>query len=264
MEPTRPDEPEPTRALPADLLRRVLDSLDVGVIVTDAAGQVVYNNPEASRLTNESAPVHIERRVLSLHDDGQLVAHITTLRDITTRTRLESENAAMREAAGTDPLTGLANRRHIAEELKRQHALLIRTGTSFALLLADIDGFKAINDRIGHAAGDAALVGLSRLLLAQCRPSDLVGRYGGDEFLIIVPQITIENAATLADRLRAAIATAPPDAFGGTPLTISLGIAEAHASEPLPDLLARTDAALYQAKADGRNRVVVAEGPNPS
>ncbi len=259
MAPSHPEPSTPPPVLSANLLRRVLDGLDTGVRVVDLRGNVLYANREAERLADVPA---IVRHAQPLRDDqGHPFGVVEILRDPAATLALERENAALRREADTDPLTGIANRRRLDFELECQHALFQGDGTPYCLLHADIDHFKAINDASGHAAGDAALVGVARLLTEHCRPSDLVGRHGGDEFLILVPQITAENAASLADRLRAAIASAPPDSLGGTRLTISLGIAEAHAGERLPQLLARADAALRQAKAEGRNRAVLAANP---
>lgn len=260
---------KPPQALSAEILRRILDDLDTGVILTDAHGQIVYANREAERLAgNGDSPLSdgaqpdiptVERRAHPLHDDqGRLIGHVQYLRDNTRTLAIEQENAALRSAAATDPLTGLANRRHLDSELICRHDQLQHDEISHCVFIADIDNFKSINDSVGHITGDEALLAVARTLADHCRPGDLVGRYGGDEFLILVPRITAENAVKLADRLRVAVASQP---IAGTRLTVSLGVAEAGARESPAQLLARADAALRRAKSEGRDRVVLAENP---
>jgi diguanylate cyclase (GGDEF)-like protein len=260
---------EPSQPLSAETLRRILDILDTGVRVVDLDGNIVYANDEADRLDRKGAgPLFdstpsdippVDRRAHPLHDDqGQLIGHVEVLRDISKSLAIEQENAALRLATMTDPLTGLANRRHLDSELTCRHDQFQQPNISHCVLIADIDHFKHINDTAGHITGDEALLAVARTLADHCRPGDLVGRYGGDEFLILVPQITAKNAVTLAERLRAAVASSP---IAGTRLTISLGVAEAGARESPAQLLARADAALRRAKSEGRDRVVLAENP---
>jgi diguanylate cyclase (GGDEF)-like protein len=157
----------------------------------------------------------------------------------------------------TDPLTGAYNRRHMEtcldEVIERQH----RTGAHAALLLIDIDQFKLINDRLGHAAGDSVLRTVVALVADRVRRLDRVFRIGGDEFLLLLPDTDLSAAQTVAEDLRARIAAAAmPDA---APVTVSIGLASLGNGQQIDDWMQQADAALYRAKQQGRNRVVAAD-----
>ena len=169
--------------------------------------------------------------------------------------RLVSE---LKRASRHDPLTGLLNRRAIDEALAAEVQRARRLGVPFSVLMLDVDHFKPINDTHGHAAGDRALQHLATLLTSQMRDIDRVGRYGGEEFVVLLPGTPQEQAHGLAQRLCEKVAALPP-MWRDTPLpvTVSIGLAEwLGDSDGLPALLARADAALYRAKEGGRNRVV--------
>jgi diguanylate cyclase (GGDEF)-like protein len=157
-----------------------------------------------------------------------------------------------------DGLTGLLNRRAMEETLLAQMQRSRRTGEPFAVLMLDLDHFKTINDRHGHAVGDRALKHTAAALKAELREVDAVGRFGGEEFLVLMPGATVETALPVAERLRSALVTAP-EAEGATlRLSASIGIAQWRESEEETSrLLMRADAALYQAKLRGRNCVAV-------
>lgn len=159
--------------------------------------------------------------------------------------------------ARRDALTGLYNRHAGEEVLHRCEAALQADRMSYAVVLADIDHFKRVNDRFGHAVGDRVLQTVARILAAQVRAGDAVVRWGGEEFLLILPAVALEAAAELAQRVRAAVA-AHLDAEVG-PLSISLGVAAATWGQGSATLVERADQALYSAKAQGRNRVVLAD-----
>ncbi|MBB5691219.1 two-component system cell cycle response regulator [Roseomonas alkaliterrae] len=159
------------------------------------------------------------------------------------------------EMAVTDALTGLRNRPYIRRHLDS----LLRSGTAAAVLLMDVDRFKPLNDRYGHAAGDAALKEVAARLREQLRAVDVVGRYGGEEFMVVMSGATEEEATAVADRLRAAIADAPFDVGPVTlPVTMSIGVAVSGGQTAADGLIAAADAALYRAKEGGRNRVEAA------
>lgn len=160
-------------------------------------------------------------------------------------------------AASHDFLTGALNRVALNT---RGEALLLRTPRAAALMI-DIDHFKRVNDNHGHAAGDITLTSFARLMEAALRDRDLFGRQGGEEFVVLLPDITLEEALNAAERLRR-IADETPVDLGDHPLhiTVSIGVAASTAEQPQPlaRLLQRADGALYRAKAEGRNRVVAA------
>jgi len=180
------------------------------------------------------------------------------MRILDLQTELINAREALRVQATQDPLTGLWNRGAILEALRREIARAKRERNSVAVVMADLDHFKRINDSYGHLAGDAALRQVADRMRSSIRPYDAIGRYGGEEFLILLPGCNIPGAATVAERLMTSIAGQPVDLAGEKLLiTCSLGVASnSEAPEADADWLIRAaDAALYQAKSAGRDRV---------
>ncbi len=159
--------------------------------------------------------------------------------------------------AETDSLTGMLNRRHVLEMGQRMMQRCRRDGRPCAMLMLDVDRFKEINDRHGHLAGDKALRAIAYALGSCLRPGDQIGRYGGEEFAMILPGADAREAGVVAERLRAAVAQLKPDwAPGAEPLTVSGGIAISTGEfEDFNELIVRADRALYRAKDAGRNRM---------
>lgn len=201
-------------------------------------------------------------------------AHTRTVALSATRARLRQSEAALQsqlqaiqslqdqltEQANRDPLTGLYNRRYLTTALQREIDACAREGATLALLLIDLDLFKQINDRHGHAAGDDVLCQISALLLQSMRPSDICCRYGGEEFLLVLPGMGLQTAVERAQALRQQVAERRWLA-DGQPIgvTLSVGVACAHNARVAPAaLIDLADRALYQAKAEGRNRVCMA------
>ena len=170
----------------------------------------------------------------------------------------------LREQAQTDGLTGLANRRHFQDRLSAEASRSRRHGTPLALVLLDVDHFKQVNDTYGHHAGDVVLQHVASVVCDSCRPYDLAARYGGEEIVILAPQTDAPSAATLADRVRRAIAVSAVSVGSGlsVAVTVSAGVAALDPADvPLTspdDLLRRVDAALYGAKRAGRDRIELA------
>jgi two-component system, cell cycle response regulator len=164
---------------------------------------------------------------------------------------------ALREQATHDPLTGLWNRYALLDALEREHGRAGREGTPLAVIMVDLDHFKEVNDTYGHLAGDATLRETAGRMQAVVRSYDLVGRYGGEEFLIVLPGTSGPNAAQLAERLRAALAQEPVGARFRIAVTASFGVAATgQGPDDDPQTLIRlADEALYRAKEKGRNRV---------
>ncbi|MFQ5993556.1 MAG: putative bifunctional diguanylate cyclase/phosphodiesterase [Acidiferrobacterales bacterium] len=176
--------------------------------------------------------------------------------------RVALEQAAKRkqlqDLATIDGLTGLLNRGALQKILEREHAQSQRHGRPYSLLLLDVDRFKTINDTYGHAAGDKVLAVVAGLAQRSLREGDWVGRWGGDEFLCLLPDADDEKGAVIAERLRRQVAERPADVDGRrVPVTLSIGLAHfPYAGDRLDKILTSADAALYGAKRRGRNRVV--------
>lgn len=154
----------------------------------------------------------------------------------------------------SDSLTGLANRRGGELAIQREIARAWREGTPLSFVLIDVDDFKRWNDEYGHEAGDDVLCRVARIVGNAVRGSDLAVRWGGEEFLLVLPNVTVKGATVVAERIRV---EAESSAFDQRPLTISAGVAELEPGENVGSVLARADARLSQAKRAGRNRVVV-------
>jgi diguanylate cyclase (GGDEF)-like protein len=173
--------------------------------------------------------------------------------EIAEHLRSEENWAALERLALTDPLTGLSNRRAGERALDREVARARRAGSPFSVALLDLDRFKDINDVHGHAVGDDVLCEVSRILTSTFRASDLAVRWGGDEFLILLPDVTLDGAAVFAERARMQIESLAVPAIPR--VTISAGIVQVHSDENPRAAVTRADAKLYEAKRDGRNRI---------
>ena len=178
---------------------------------------------------------------------------------------LEELNRRLFEQSREDPLTGLGNRLRLDEELETLQARVDRYGYSYAVILCDVDFFKSYNDRHGHVAGDEVLKRVAGEIRSQCRSGDTAYRYGGEEFLVVLPEQPIEAAVAVADRLRRSVESLgipheSKDPAG--PVTISAGVAALRAGDgkSTDDLLKEADAALYRAKDAGRNLVASPQG----
>jgi diguanylate cyclase (GGDEF)-like protein len=173
------------------------------------------------------------------------------------RSRLGETNRQLEEAlerihsiAIRDELTGAYNRRFLMETLAREQARAARRGGSYAVCVLDIDYFKQVNDTLGHAAGDSVLQAVAQVAASGLRAVDVFGRFGGEEFLVVLPDTDRAGALLVAERIRATVETAPLPAR----VTVTIGVAQ-HGGDDVAGVLARADQALYRGKAAGRNRV---------
>jgi diguanylate cyclase (GGDEF)-like protein len=161
--------------------------------------------------------------------------------------------------ATVDGLTGLHNRRWLDDVFPRQIERCARTGAPLSLLLADVDHFKRFNDRHGHLVGDRALQLVAEVIAASLRPTDLIARFGGEEFAALLPSATADQAVLAAERLRRTLAGRPMlvanERETSVELTLSVGVAQLQRGDTLQTLVAAADSALYRAKSSGRNRV---------
>jgi len=187
------------------------------------------------------------------------ISLVLAVRNVRFRTRVnrELENAYSRveKLSQLDTLTGLANRRAMMESIKSEQTRSSRTGKSFGLIMADIDKFKQVNDRYGHACGDEVLVEVSRRLQSAFREQDITSRWGGEEFLILLPETSLRGAVKVAEKTRALIADTPV-LWNDRSLNITLtfGVSEG-GSVPIDEAVQMADKALYEGKRNGRNRV---------
>lgn len=172
--------------------------------------------------------------------------------------KLREANSRLDSLARTDPLTELHNRRTIVERLGEEENCFLKNGKIFSIIMADIDHFKTYNDRYGHTFGDQVLVGIANLLKSATRTRDVVARWGGEEFLILLPETGGEEAREVADRMRMVIAQTPIFLEGREiHLSMTFGVAECSSNTGINECIARADKALYKGKGNGRNQVVL-------
>ncbi|MCA3254105.1 MAG: diguanylate cyclase, partial [Alphaproteobacteria bacterium] len=191
-------------------------------------------------------------------DMVEVIARVRTLlRRGRLTERLRQNLVRSMRLASTDAVTGVHNRHHLMQQLGTLVLRARTTAKPLAALMVDLDHFKSVNDRFGHAVGDRALRAVGHELSAAVRGLDVVARYGGEEFAVLMPDSDLAAAELAAERVRAAVETLHTRHPGVPPLTVSIGVAAMRAGEDDGgDLLVRADAALYAAKTGGRNRVV--------
>jgi diguanylate cyclase (GGDEF)-like protein len=247
------------RALPPDTPVSRTEDVQIARLLPPTAQLVVSLDAGAERL----AVLTLGPR---LHDQGFGAAECELAGTLAFAAAIALKNAQLVEqlqsAATTDSLTGLANRRAMEERLEAELSRTKRHQIITSVVALDIDHFKEVNDTLGHAGGDRLLVSISNVLKQQCRTLDAVGRMGGDEFLVILPMTTAEEAVTFVQRAQRAVARIGIEAPEYGLPTLSIGIAEAPRHGPTRDLImAAADAALYRAKRAGRDTVELAEDP---
>lgn len=218
-------------------------------------------------------PIAVEKNLtlarMQRENERLQAALAESLREITHKNdELQQLVQRLEEAATTDPLTGLANRRRLSDRLEQMHAEAVRYGTDLACILFDLDGFKAINDTLGHQAGDELLTTVGEIIRGQIRSSDLAARFGGDEFVILMPHTTCDTAVNLAQRIMHQFGSVCPldaktkDAVSACGM--SVGVASLRTSRPRSgeELIHHADTAMYTAKDSGRRciRVCDADG----
>jgi diguanylate cyclase (GGDEF)-like protein/PAS domain S-box-containing protein len=186
---------------------------------------------------------------------GEMIGLVNTLRDVSDRRRQQAE---LERLASTDDLTGLANRRNLAEALRRETAAARRHGWPVSLIMLDLDHFKAVNDRHGHPTGDDVLVAVAQRLAGTVRAGETLARLGGEEFGWLLPDCDAESAMAVAERARALVGSDPFPGVGV--LTMSAGVSTASQAADDQELYRAADRALYEAKQTGRNRTVHAGG----
>jgi diguanylate cyclase (GGDEF)-like protein/PAS domain S-box-containing protein len=216
------------------------------------------------KLANYTGDSHIWLEIYTypiFNEMGKVVNVIEYTRNITQRKRAQAERDILVDRlqylSRIDDLTGLLNRRVLIEKLEDEVRRIQRYKSNLSLIICDIDYFKEINDKYGHDIGDRILQMVSRLFTEAIRNTDIIGRYGGDEFLVILPETTIEGAKEIAERIRSSVENFKfKEGETSINTTVSLGIAEFNPEkENVGELIKRADNALYIAKGKGRNRV---------
>ncbi|MCF8177798.1 MAG: GGDEF domain-containing protein [Sulfuritalea sp.] len=262
-------------------LRNAMLLFSAGILLPPLLHLLTVDNPYAAQISvglvilfiTEQQYSGVAKRQLDRElENGQrnlaLVEQLTLTRSALNdaNQKLTSKNAELssmlervRVMATRDELTGAFNRRFIGEQLERQVALKARHGTPASIVMLDLDHFKKINDRYGHSVGDQALKETVRAIDAELREGDVVARFGGEEFLVLLPVAGLEAASQLAERLRAALAkVALREGQEEIHLRASFGIAELRSEDTVEMWLRRADLALYEAKEKGRDCVVEA------
>lgn len=265
------DRQPPDAALSAVLARSLVDrkvffsnSLRVWQEVGGTGGEMVeFVNVAVVPLSIESRVIGavVADNYFTRHPvDADVVRRLEAITNLAAlaidRARLHARTVAMAEIDG---LTGVYNRRYYSEALERVLDAASRSGQQVSIAVFDLDHFKRVNDEHGHLVGDELLKDIAKILVAQIRGSDMVARYGGEEFVLLLKNTSSAAAVQVAEKLRERIKTAPLAGGRLTGVTLSAGVATAHAGESAVALFERADRALYAAKQQGRDRVVVAE-----
>jgi two-component system, cell cycle response regulator len=238
------------------LLKEDPATLDIPVIFLSALGdtETIVKGLSLGADDYISKPFSPQELVARVAVAVRLKRERDRLRRAAEESRRRAEAAS--EMSMTDALTGLLNRYGLQRALQRELAEARRYARPLSCLLLDLDHFKSVNDTYGHAAGDAALAQAARVLAEAVRGSDMVCRYGGEEFIVLAPETNLRGALALAEKIRRAVSSR---LFGADarsfPLTLSVGVAELRPTESGNDMIARADEALYQAKQRGRDRV---------
>jgi two-component system chemotaxis response regulator CheY len=242
-----------------DLIRRIRNEIKGGytytILVTALEDKArVIEGLEAGADDYVSKPYYSEELLARI----KIGERILSLEDGLREARAQMEHQALHDA-----LTGLLNRRAIQQHALAEVNRADRASTRLSILMMDLDNFKLVNDHYGHAAGDLALQLFAGVLVKNVRPYDWAGRWGGEEFLCLLPGAELSDAAQVAERIRASTEqlSPPPTEQGPLKLTVSIGVASANGVEgptQLDKLMHAADTAMYQAKAGGRNRVCLA------
>jgi diguanylate cyclase (GGDEF)-like protein len=218
---------------------------------------LIQNRPETIDINLEI--LYWAALIIVLPSFALMGAYLNRLRERLNErnTHLNKALKKIQELAVTDELTGLHNRRSIMSELSKEWERTERSGNHFCIALMDLDLFKEINDTYGHHAGDTVLKRFASLVSKELRSPDSIGRYGGEEFLLIMPNTRIIEAKTVTERIREKVAGYTHDDIDqGLTIHVSIGIAE-YQNQSTQELLKQADTALYQSKNNGRNRVSV-------
>jgi diguanylate cyclase (GGDEF)-like protein len=191
--------------------------------------------------------------MLELNQESSVAQNTLTRANV----NLKQREVQILEASLTDALTGVGNRRKLEQALATEISRVRHDGSALSAIMTDVDHFKRVNDEYGHGVGDKVPVQLGALLRSQTRQTDIVARFGGEEFIVLMPHTSLAQAAAKAENLRGALAAELIEPLA-RPVTASFGVAELSGEEDGESFLGRVDKALYRAKEGGRNQVVAA------
>ncbi len=249
-----------------DLLRKVKSiKPDTKLVILTAFGKKNYLMDAISLGVDKFIlkPVEEESYLNELSDLAQTIKLEKQLKleeekRIRAQEKLEEANKRLSRLARTDPLTGLSNRRDIYDKLDYEIKRFERNDKSFSIAIGDIDGFKDINDNFGHDAGDFVLFSIAHHMRSILRKQDMVGRWGGEEFIFIFPETNAEGAAIVAEKVRQAVAEKIMTyKENKITITITIGVATFNEMQPITDCIKKADTALYEGKKKGKNCVAV-------
>ncbi|GAB6051096.1 GGDEF domain-containing protein [Hydrogenophilus islandicus] len=248
------DEVAQMSSLSADYQKELEQAADV----IEKASDISEISPLLNQLLEDTRAMH--QSIARSHQELTAVKAEAEAAESRVR-ELEAQVAQLSALVARDPLTGLLNRRGLEESFTREHHRAKRSGTPLSIALIDLDNFKQLNDTLGHQAGDEALLYLARMARTHLRAQDIVGRFGGEEFVVLLPDTSAEDAAEVIRRLQRAL-TRELFFFNDSHrvITFSAGVTPVTESDTLESALARADAAMYEAKRSGKNRVVVHKG----
>ena len=240
------------------IVRRIVEPIDELSSVTDAFASGNLSTRSRVRRRDEIGKLAAAfNRMADLHErnHNQLVALNVELEE-----RVSRRTQQLRELAARDPLTGLYNRRHFNEVLTRRLAEARRYNTPLSCLMVDLDDFKDTNDTHGHQVGDELLILTALTISSQLRAADVAARFGGDEFVVLLPQTTLRRAQALGERIAEKLVDGVHEQLPHVKLTLSIGVSEQQEvdSDDPENLIQAADQALYTAKSEGKNRIVTA------
>ena len=256
-----------------DLLHRIASTGDIPVVFVTGENNAATAIEAIRRGAQDyvvklgdylfALPVVVEKNIrqhLLQRENRRLQGELTaSLEQIQVKNQqLEESLRKLRTMAASDALTGLNNRRAFAEALRRCFDEASRYDFDLACIMCDLDHFKSLNDTLGHQIGDQVLVATAEVILPNLRSSDTAARYGGDEFVVLLPHSSVDMAMTVGERIRQQLAATTQRFVGGGSVTLSMGVASLKSDRPISSdtLVAMADRALYVAKEHGKNRIV--------
>ncbi len=244
----------------ADVNMPVLNGLEMSKIIKKGNPQtpiMLISAQEDTKVLKEAIEIKIDTFITKpIIDTSAILEKLESFaKKIKNDKNIHSTNEQLLKMATTDQLTGLCNRYKINETLSNEKNRNSRFGTYFSIILIDIDDFKMINDNYGHLTGDSMLVEFAKILSSNSRVTDIVGRWGGEEFIIILPQTKKHDAAIVAENLKEKISSCSFSTVGKQ--SASFGIAECTSNEDIKSIIKKADNALYEAKRTGKNRVCI-------